>query len=210
MSSYKVPDLAPGEIHREEEVIRRSRFIVSIARVQGPEQAKAFIDRIRAEHSDATHNCWAFQAGPAGSTAFAGCSDDGEPKGTAGRPMLTVLLHCGVGEIAAVVTRYFGGTLLGTGGLVHAYQGMVKKGLETLPVTERVETARILVEMEHRFYEHAVSVIGRCQGAILERNFAADVTLLVETAEVQAEKLMSALGEISAGRIRTKRQSDAS
>ena len=200
MSSYNVPDLAPGEIHREEEVIRRSRFIVSIARVQGPEQAKAFIDRIRAEHSDATHNCWAFQAGPAGSTAFAGCSDDGEPKGTAGRPMLTVLLHCGVGEIAAVVTRYFGGTLLGTGGLVHAYQGMVKKGLETLPVTERVETARILVEMEHRFYEHA----------ILERNFAADVTLLVETAEVQAEKLMSALGEISAGRIRTKRQSDAS
>ena len=124
--------------------------------------------------------------------------------------MLTVLLHCGVGEIAAVVTRYFGGTLLGTGGLVHAYQGMVKKGLETLPVTERIETARILVEMEHRFYEHAVSVIGRCQGAILERNFAADVTLLVETAEVQAEKLMSALGEISAGRIRTKRQSDAS
>lgn len=64
--------------------------------------------------------------------------------------------------------------------------------------------------MEHRFYEHAVSVIGRCQGAILERNFAADVTLLVETAEVQAEKLMSALGEISAGRIRTKRQSDVS
>ena len=104
MSNYNVPDLASGEIHREEEVIRRSRFIVSIARVQGPEQAKAFIDRIRAEHSDATHNCWAFQAGPAGSTAFAGCSDDGEPKGTAGRPMLTVLLHCGVGEIAAVVT----------------------------------------------------------------------------------------------------------
>lgn len=128
MSSYNVPDLAPGEIHREEEVIRRSRFIVSMARVQGPDQAKAFIERIRVEHPDATHNCWAFQAGPAGSTAFAGCSDDGEPKGTAGRPMLTVLLHCGVGEIAAVVTRYFGGTLLGTGGLVHAYQGMVKKG----------------------------------------------------------------------------------
>lgn len=116
MSSYNVPDLAPGEIHREEEVIRRSRFIVSMARVQGPDQAKAFIERIRVEHPDATHNCWAFQAGPAGSTAFAGCSDDGEPKGTAGRPMLTVLLHCGVGEIAAVVTRYFGGTLLGTGG----------------------------------------------------------------------------------------------
>ena len=124
--------------------------------------------------------------------------------------MLTVLLHCGVGEIAAVVTRYFGGTLLGTGGLVHAYQGMVKKGLETLPVTERIETARIFVEMEHRFYEHAVSVIGRCQGTILKRNFAADVSLLVETAQTQAEKLMSALGEISAGRIRVKRAGDES
>ena len=208
MSSYNVPDLAPGEIHREEEVIRRSRFIVSMARVQGPDQAKAFIERIRVEHPDATHNCWAFQAGPAGSTAFAGCSDDGEPKGTAGRPMLTVLLHCGVGEIAAVVTRYFGGTLLGTGGLVHAYQGMVKKGLETLPVTERIETARFFVVMEHRFYELAGAVIGRCQWTILERNFAADVSLLVETAQTQAEKLMSALGEISAGRIRVKRAGD--
>ena len=109
-----------------------------------------------------------------------------------------------------MVTRYFGGTLLGTGGLVHAYQGMVKKGLETLPVTERIETARIFVEMEHRFYEHAVSVIGRCQGTILKRNFAADVSLLVETAQTQAEKLMSALGEISAGRIRVKRAGDES
>lgn len=204
MPSYNVPDLAPGQIHREEEVIRRSRFIVSMARVKGPEQAKAFIDRIRAEHADATHNCWAFQAGPAGSTAYAGCSDDGEPKGTAGRPMLTVLLHCGVGEIAAVVTRYFGGTLLGTGGLVHAYQGMVKKGLETLPVTERVETKTIRIEMEPRFYEHAMSVINRCQGTVLERNFMADVTMTVETAEANADLLIALLGEISAGRIRAK------
>ena len=87
---------------------------------------------------------------------------------------------------------------------------MVKRGRETLPGSGWIGTARIVVGMGHRFYEHAVSVIGGCQGAILERNCAADVTLLVETAEVQAEKLMSALGEISAGRIRTKRQSDAS
>ena len=113
-------------------------------------------------------------------------------------------------ENPANIFIVIGGTLLGTGGLVHAYQGMVKKGLETLPVTERIETARIFVEMEHRFYEHAVSVIGRCQGTILERNFAADVSLLVETAQTQAEKLMSALGEISAGRIRVKRAGDES
>lgn len=209
MPSYNVPNLAPGAIHREEEVIRRSRFIVSIARVQGPEEAKAFIDRIRAEHPDATHNCWAFQAGPAGSTAFAGCSDDGEPKGTAGRPMLTVLLHCGVGEIAAVVTRYFGGTLLGTGGLVHAYQSLVKKGLETLPVTERIETVELSVEMEPRFYSHAQSVLERAGATVLERNFAADVTLFVRCAATEADSLQRTLGEISAGRIRVKRRQES-
>ncbi len=203
MTSYQIPALAPGAVHRAEQIIRRSRFIVTMARVQGPEQAKAFVERIRAEHPDATHNCWAFQAGPAGSTAYAGCSDDGEPKGTAGRPMLTVLLHCGIGEIAAVVTRYFGGTLLGTGGLVHAYQGMVKLGLETLPVTERVETVRLRAEMEPRFYEHAASVISRCEASVLERNFGADVTLTVEIAQTEAEKLVRMLGEISAGRVRT-------
>lgn len=122
---YNVPNLAAGEIHRAEETIHRSRFIVTMARVSSPEEAKAFIDSIRAEHDQATHNCWAYVAGEPGSTAQIGASDDGEPKGTAGRPMLTVLLHCGVGEIAAVVTRYFGGILLGTGGLVRAYQGLL-------------------------------------------------------------------------------------
>ena len=189
-------------------VEKKSRFIAEIRPVESEEEATAFIAEVKKKYWDARHHCSAFTIGE--NNEVARCSDDGEPKGTAGRPMLTVLLHCGVGEIAAVVTRYFGGTLLGTGGLVHAYQGMVKKGLETLPVTERIETARIFVEMEHRFYEHAVSVIGRCQGTILERNFAADVSLLVETAQTQAEKLMSALGEISAGRIRVKRAGDES
>ena len=97
---YLVPDLAPGEIHRVEDVIRRSRFIATFARVSSTEEAKAFLERIRAEHAQATHNCWAFVAGEPGSTAQVGASDDGEPKGTAGRPMLTALLHSGVGEVA--------------------------------------------------------------------------------------------------------------
>lgn len=133
----QVPDLAPGAFHRAEETVRRSRFIVTMARVSSPEEAKAFIDRIREEHAGATHNCWAYNAGAPGDTAQVGASDDGEPKGTAGRPMLTALLHSDVGEVAAVVTRYFGGILLGTGGLVRAYQGSVKLGLEGLPVTLR-------------------------------------------------------------------------
>ena len=86
---YNVPNLASGEVHRAEQTIHRSRFIVTMARVSSPEQAKAFIDSVRQEHSQATHNCWAFVAGTPGSTTHVGASDDGEPKGTAGRPMLT-------------------------------------------------------------------------------------------------------------------------
>lgn len=139
-AQYLVPDLEPGTFHRAEETIRRSRFIVTMARVTSPAEAKAFIERIREEHAHATHNCWAYNAGAPGDTAQVGASDDGEPKGTAGRPMLTAILHGGVGEVAAVVTRYFGGILLGTGGLVRAYQGSVKLGLEGLPTRMREET----------------------------------------------------------------------
>lgn len=176
---YNVPNLAAGEIHRAEETIHRSRFIVTMARVSSPEEAKAFIDSIRAEHDQATHNCWAYVAGEPGSTAQIGASDDGEPKGTAGRPMLTVLLHCGVGEIAAVVTRYFGGILLGTGGLVRAYQGLVKLGLETLPVTERVPSDLLKFTLEHPFVNIALREFENHQARILEKDFAMDATFTV-------------------------------
>ena len=136
--SYFIPDLAPEDLHRCEEIVRRSRFIVSLAHTPTPEAAKSFIERIKQEFPDATHNCWAYAAGAPGQTSKVGYSDDGEPHGTAGRPMLTMLLHGGVGELSAVVPRYFGGIKLGTGGLVRAYQGMVKLGLETLPTREHM------------------------------------------------------------------------
>jgi len=111
----------PASRHRAEQVIDRSRFICSLASATSPDEAHAFIHEMNVEFPDASHNCWAFVLGPAGSTDRIGMTDDGEPHGTAGRPMLTVLTHSGVGDIAAVVTRYFGGTKLGTGGLVKAY-----------------------------------------------------------------------------------------
>ncbi len=140
-----------------------------MARAGDPESARRFIEEVRQEHRTATHNCWAYVAGPAGDSAFVGSSDDGEPSGTAGRPMLTALLYSGVGEIAAVVTRYFGGILLGTGGLVRAYQGAVKAGLKTLP-TKPVETGiRVLVStgpelissVEHLAHSTGARVVSR-------------------------------------------------
>ncbi|HEX4932653.1 MAG TPA: YigZ family protein, partial [Gemmatimonadaceae bacterium] len=100
----------PAERVRAELVIERSRFICTMGRAETSEAAHAFVKEVQGEFADATHNCWAFVAGAPGSTARIGMSDDGEPHGTAGRPMLTVLMHSGVGEVVAVVTRYFGGT----------------------------------------------------------------------------------------------------
>ncbi len=132
--------LIPASMHRVESSIRQSRFIASAAHARDMETAKAFIAGIRAEFPKATHNCWAIATGPPGDSANAGMSDDGEPHGTAGRPMLNILLHGHVGEIAVVATRFYGGTKLGTGGLTRAYSGMVKLLLEDLPTREQVET----------------------------------------------------------------------
>ena len=158
--SYFIPDLAPEDLHRCEEIVRRSRFIVSLAHTPTPEAAKSFIERIKQEFPDATHNCWAYAAGAPGQTSKVGYSDDGEPHGTAGRPMLTMLLHGGVGELSAVVTRYFGGIKLGTGGLVRAYQGMVKLGLETLPTREPMIPARVEVVLDYGLSPPAAGLPG--------------------------------------------------
>lgn len=93
----------------------------------------------------ATHHCWAFVAGEPGSTTHIGMSDDGEPHGTAGRPILNALLHSGVGEVVAVVTRYFGGVKLGTGGLARAYAGSVSDALSSLATDIRVDLVRVRV-----------------------------------------------------------------
>lgn len=197
--AYLVPNLAPDEIHREEDVVRRSRFIVSIARVSSTEEAKAFIERIRAEHPTATHNCWAFNAGAPEDTAQVGASDDGEPQGTAGRPMLTVLLHSGVGEIAAVVTRYFGGTLLGTGGLVRAYQGSVKQGLDSLPVVLREDMQRFVVSIEPHQVSDFQHFLAEAKGRVLTSDFRFDATFEVEVPKPHAQTFADRMMEVSAG-----------
>lgn len=123
-----------------EQVISRSRFVCSLAHAGTAEAAQAFIREIREQWPDSRHHATAWVAGPPGSTAHVGLSDDGEPHGTAGRPMLNVLLHSDVGEIVAVVTRWFGGVKLGTGGLARAYAGTVELALQDLPTTIRMET----------------------------------------------------------------------
>ncbi|MEC7808360.1 MAG: YigZ family protein, partial [Gemmatimonadota bacterium] len=143
----------PSRIYRVEELIQRSRFITTAAHAPDANAANAFVDSVRELFPDATHHCWAFVAGPPGSTAHIGMSDDGEPHGTAGRPMLTVLLHSGVGEVVTVCTRYFGGVKLGTGGLSRAYAGGVKLLLQTLPTELKIKRVHVSVRVAYPHVE---------------------------------------------------------
>lgn len=161
----------PERVHRVEETIRRSRFITTLAHAPDAAAAQAFVSRIREEFPDATHHCWAFVAGPPGSTTHVGMSDDGEPHGSAGRPMLTVLLHAGVGEIVAVSTRYFGGVKLGTGGLSRAYSGGVTRALESLAVTQKVERTPVELEVGYREVDGLQRMIDAMELVILEEEF---------------------------------------
>jgi uncharacterized YigZ family protein len=194
----------PARRHRVEESIRRSRFITTLAPAPDAEAARAFVDEIRAEFPDATHNCWAFAAGPPGSTAAVGMSDDGEPQGTAGRPMLEALVHSGMGEVVVVVTRYYGGVKLGKGGLQRAYAGGVKLALESAPRGERVERVAVVVEIEYAALGAVRRVAAEVDGEIRSETFADAVRLEVGVPASAVESFTAAVAEATAGRGRVR------
>ena len=195
MSRYAVP----ARRHRAEQVIDRSRFIATIERVSTPEEAQAFVRAMNAEFADATHNCWAYVVGAPGSTGRVGMSDAGEPHGTAGRPMLTVLLHSGVGDVAAVVTRYYGGTKLGTGGLVKAYGGSVALALESLPRAERVDWHELVVTVGYASIAAVQALLAAHEAESLDEQYGTDVTYRVRVPAPGAEALRTALLDATRG-----------
>ncbi len=195
-SRYNVP---AGET-RVEQVIDRSRFITTLAPAGSPDAAREFIARVAAEFADATHNCWAFNAGPPGDSAQVGMSDDGEPHGTAGRPMLAALLYSGVGEVAAVVTRYFGGVKLGKGGLVRAYTSSVQQALAEAALVARIDWRGCVVALEYPLLEQARRLLPQFEAELLGEEFAADVRLKLRLPAEQADGFTAAVVELSAGR----------
>jgi uncharacterized YigZ family protein len=170
----------PAQLQRNEEEIKRSRFVTTLGPAPTVVAARAFVGDVSQEFADASHNCWAYVVGPPGSTSQIGMSDAGEPHGTAGRPMLNVLLHSGIGDIVVVVTRYFGGTLLGTGGLVKAYSGGVQLALQSLPTLERVPKAEVTVVIEYGAVTLFQRLLPEVEGTLLDQAFAADATFRVQ------------------------------
>ena len=145
MESWLIP-AAPVTVVEE---IKKSRFITMLAHTDGVEAAKAFVESVRAEHPDARHHCVAWVAGAPDDSQQLGFSDDGEPAGTAGKPMLAQLMGSGVGEITAVVVRYYGGILLGTGGLVKAYGGGVNQALRQLTTQRKTPLTEYTLQCEY-------------------------------------------------------------
>jgi uncharacterized YigZ family protein len=194
----------PAARHRVEESIRRSRFITTIGRARDGDEADDFIASIRDEFPDATHNCWAFVAGPPGSSAAVGMSDDGEPHGTAGRPMLEALLHSGVGEIAAVVTRYYGGVKLGKGGLQRAYSGGVQRCLESLPLAERVRRVTLAVAVEYAARDAVFRAADQLDAVVQAEDYGADVRLRIAVPESAVGDFRRMVAEVTSGRGRVE------
>ncbi len=195
--------IVPASEARAETLVVNSRFITSAAPTTTVEQAKAFIVRIRQEFPDATHNVPAFVIGRGASTILH-CSDDGEPSGTAGRPALAVLQGSGLGDVAVVVTRYFGGTKLGTGGLVRAYSDAVRSVLQVLPRGELVHTHTVFLELAYNLYERVHNLVEEHHGQVLEQDFAGQVALTARFTVETLPAFQADLRELSRGSLQAK------
>ena len=180
-------------------VEKKSRFIATIRPVSSEEEAVAFIEEMKKKYYDARHNCSAFVIGSKGELTRS--SDDGEPSGTAGRPMLEVLTGSGIRNIAVVVTRYFGGVLLGTGGLVRAYSGAVKMALEQCETITRRYGVQMLIKTDYNGVGKIQYLLGSKDVVIQDSVYAADVQMTVLVPIEEYDRLCKDLVETTNGRV---------
>lgn len=203
-SSYLIPK---SQVFYQE-VIKRSRFIVHVAHTPDVESARAFISEIKAKYSDAGHNCWAYVAGAPDDSQILGFSDDGEPNGTAGKPMLNVLIGSGIGEITAVVTRYFGGIKLGTGGLVRAYGGTLNRGLEELQTGEMIPEVIVSGISEYSHQGLIEQILGDYNVLEMDKEFTDKVSWQLKMDEREAPLAISEIIDKTSGRVKFEMAED--
>jgi uncharacterized YigZ family protein len=191
----------PAETIRIENHVVNSHFIATIGPAQTVEAAKAFIVAVRQEMPDATHHVYAYRVGY-GNSVIEGMTDDGEPSGTAGPPVLAVLRGADLGDVVIVVTRYFGGTKLGTGGLVRAYGDAARAALAALPLGRRIDKSTVGIEIDYPLYERLERLLPEYEAVIDDREFAAGVTLYVTLPTDRLDALTQAILDLTAGRVR--------
>ena len=191
----------PAGESRIELQVKNSRFIGRAGYTPSVEAAKAFIEQVKGEESNFSHAVYAFAVGQ-GASVIHGMSDAGEPGGTAGRPALAVVKGRGLGDVTVVIIRYFGGTKLGTGGLVKAYTEATQLALASLPVAEKVERRTIQVTAPYTYYESLKRLIETHQGQIEDETFAAEVTSRLTFALDDLPIFEAALAEATRGQVK--------
>lgn len=177
---------------------KKSRFIATVRPVSCPEEAQEFIEEMKKKYWDASHNCFAYSIGENPPTER--CSDDGEPQGTAGKPILDVIRGEGLHDAAVVVTRYFGGTLLGTGGLVRAYSKAAQEGISACEVIEKQSGKAVTLKAEYTDIGKVQYLIGQRKLAVLESEYADSVILKVLAPTDEWESFRDEITEGTAAR----------
>ena len=179
-------------------VEKKSRFIATIRPVRSEEEAGTFVEEMKNKYWDARHNCYAYVIGERGEKRR--CSDDGEPAQTAGRPMLDVLLGEEIRDVCAVVTRYFGGVLLGTGGLVRAYSGAVREGLKQSMVVEKIPGKKLRVTTDYNGVGKLQYTAAQMGITVLDTEYTDQVVMTLLAPLEEAGKLLSQITERTAGK----------
>ena len=185
----------------EETIVNRSRFICYLSPCQSTEQAKQLVKVQQANHPQASHHCYAYLSAAPDDSQHYGFSDDGEPSGTAGKPMLSMLQGGNIGEVCAVVVRYFGGTKLGTGGLQRAYGASVRNALAHLPTKLKIAMVDKRLACQYTQVDDVIHLLNACDGVIKEQNFQQHVELLLSLPQKALLEFEDKLQTLSAGKL---------
>lgn len=186
----------PTEQTVAEIIIKKSRFIAYARHIVSREAGMAWLAEIKAEYPDARHHCWAYLIGNPNCATNAGMGDDGEPSGTAGKPILNVLNHKGIGDVMIIVVRYFGGIKLGAGGLTRAYSQAAQAVMEILPTEQQVPMDSIHIECDFSLEQQVRHWTGLVEGVVSEVNYAQEVQMQLLTPQDKTQELIEQLESI--------------
>lgn len=200
MSQCKPYNILASQLFFEEE-IKKSRFLTFWSPAQGKQAAMDFLAEIKLQHKEARHHCWAYIGGSPKDSVNMGCSDDGEPKGTAGKPMLAVLQGTDVGEMVAVVVRYSGGIKLGTGGLVRAYSNGLQQLANTLPIVEKRFFEQFTLQCDYAQMATIEYLLSTLSARIIEINYQQQIDAVIEVDTQQVAEFKQKLQSLMQGQV---------
>ena len=186
-------------VFTSEQTIKKSRFIATISQVETKNEALKVIDSVKVKFNDARHNCWAYLIGAPNSPRAVACNDAGEPKGTAGRPILNVIQFKNISQVVIVVTRYYGGIKLGASGLIRAYSGSAKLAIDNIKLIKFVTKVNIKICTTYSYVNSILNILSQNNLTLLNSKYAENIILSVEINEQDKYRIIKLISEVSKG-----------